>query len=248
MTDGIRGWPHTRIPLAFAATLLVLLSIAVGVGAYLDWIWWHPTQGIVVTLVAIGLLLVAGVALVLRRPLATRLALATAVVAAGLLAGQLLGPQRPTLEGSEGTMTIRLDAPIGADGSGSAYCQAEPDGGQIQVSDDSNIRLSLPGVQPEARPFVSAVVYRGDRWSPATAPRDDGLALVVTVSSAVESAAGSPTELRLEAGPDSTLIAEVSEAGGTLSFSGLTIVSGDVESLIGAAGQVSGTVTWSCGT
>ena len=87
--------------------LLIVVGLAAGaIGAYLDWLWWHPTQGIVVTLVAIAAILVSGLLLLFRRSLTTRLAFIGLAIGVGLLLGQWIGPSREPLTVSTGTMTL----------------------------------------------------------------------------------------------------------------------------------------------
>jgi hypothetical protein len=229
----------------FMAVLIVVGLVAAAIGAYLDWLWWHPTQGIVVTLVAIGVILLAGLLFLFRRSFTTRLAFIGLAIGVGLVIGQWLGPSREPLAGTDGTMTMRLDGPVQAEATGRALCQTVASGQELYVSQDINSRLELDGVQPEAFPFVSGSFSRGDRWQPDQGRREDGLVVTVYMNSAVEPAAG-PTELYLHSDPSSTL--EASEGGnnGSVRFSGLVVRSGEVEAILGVDGDVTGTLEWTC--
>ena len=44
----------------FIGVLVVVGLAAAAIGAYLDWLWWHPSEAIVITLVAIAAILLAG--------------------------------------------------------------------------------------------------------------------------------------------------------------------------------------------
>ena len=229
----------------FVAVLIVVGLAAAAIGAYLDWLWWHPTQGIIVTLVAIGVILLAGLLFLFRRSLTTRLAFIGLAIGVGLLIGQWLGPSREPLSGADGTMTMRLDGPVQAEATGQAFCQTVASGEELYVSQDVNARLELDGVQPEAFPFVSGSFARGDRWQPDQGRREDGLVVTVYMNSAVE-VADQPTELYLHSDQSSTL--EASEGGnnGSIRVSGLVVRSGEVEAILGVDGEVTGTLEWTC--
>ena len=72
-------------------------DLGAAIGAYLDWLWWHPTQGIVVSLMAIAAILLVGLLFlfVARSPPGwPSLALPSA---RALLLGQWIGPSREAL-------------------------------------------------------------------------------------------------------------------------------------------------------
>ena len=233
-----------RFSVPRVALLVLILVIGIGVGAYLDWIWWHPAKGIVITLVAIGLLLVAAVVALLRRRLTRKVALVAAVAGIGLLVGQLLGPQRPSIGGGDGSMTIRLDTPVAVEATGVATCQSEVGGDQLQVSGDMNTRLPLPGVEPVAQPFISASASIGDRWELAR-PRDDDLAVLILLGAAVEDASGGPGEVRFASTPSSSLSLSRDGNDGTLTFASLAVDGGSA-GILGVEGELSGALEWSC--
>ena len=229
------------------ALLVVIGLVAAAVGAYLDWLWWHPTQGIVVTLVAIGAFMLAGLLFLFRRRLTTRLAFVGMAIGIGLLVGQWLGPSREPLIVDSGRMTLHLTGPIQADASGPADCQTVASGEELQVSMDPNTRLEIEGLEPQERPFVSASFAFGDRWQPVQGARDDGLFVSIYMNVALVPADGAPTELWLDSDPSSNL--ETGELGnvGTVQFSGLVVSSGEVETILGTDGDAVGTLEWSCG-
>jgi drug/metabolite transporter superfamily protein YnfA len=227
------------------AVLLVIAGAAAVVGAYLDWMWWHPTKGILITLVAIGALLLAGVLAALRRRITARIALGAVAVGAGLLLGQAVGPSREPLQGAIGSMTLRLDGPVASEVTSAADCQTEASGDQLQVSGDINGRLPLDGMDPRQYPSVSALFSAGDRWAPDSGRRDDELHVSLYLSGEIQ-AAGAPTELRLRSDPSSELDARLDGSSGTVEFSGLVVAEGDVEAILGVDGDVTGVLEWGC--
>lgn len=234
-----RGWG------LFLVLLVAVGLAAAAIGAYLDWLWWHPTQGIVVTLVAIGALMLAGLLFLFRRSLTTRLAFIGMAIGIGLLVGQWIGPSREPLIQGSGSMTLHLTGPIQVDATGAANCQMTASGEELQVSMDPNTRLAIEGLEPQEYPFVSAYFAFGDRWQ-SSAPREDGLVLEITMGASFEPASGPIPELLMASAPSSTL--EAGELGnvGTVQFSDLVISQGDVESILGTGGDVTGALEWSC--
>lgn len=232
----------------FIAALAVIGLVATAIGAYLDWLWWHPTQGIVVTLVAIGALLLAGLLLLFRRSLTTRIAFVSLAIGLGLLVGQWLGPSREALILGSGSMTLHLEGPLQSDATGPATCQMVASGEELQVSMDPNARLEIEGLEAQEYPFASASFAFGDRWQPDDGKREDGLVLSFTMGAAFEPASGPIPELLLDSAPSSTL--EAGELGtvGTVQFSGLVTSQGAVEPILGVDGDVFGTLEWSCGS
>jgi hypothetical protein len=230
----------------FVAALAVAGLAAAAIGAYLDWLWWHPTQGIVVTLVAIGALLLSGLLLLFRRRPLTRLAFIGIAIGVGLLVGQWLGPSRADLILRSGAMTLHLTGPFQADATGPATCQMVASGGELQVSMDPNTRLEIEGLGPQEYPFASSSFAFGDRWQPDDGAREDGLVLSITIGPAFEPASGPIPELLLHSDSSSRL--QLSQPGdvGTVQFSGLAISQGEVEAILGVDGEVTGTLEWSC--
>lgn len=231
----------------FIAMLVAVGLVAAAIGAYLDWLWWLPYQGIVVTLVAIGAVLLAGLLFLLRRALTTRLAFIGLAIGIGLLMGQWLGPSREPLFLDSGTMTLHLSGPIEADASGPANCQMVASGEELQVSGDTNIRLEIDGMDPQEYPLVSPSFAFGDRWQPDEGSREDGRVVTIYMNAALEPADGAPTELWLTSSPSSTLQAGELGNAGTVQFSGLVVSQGEVEAILGADGDVTGTLEWRCG-
>jgi hypothetical protein len=229
------------------ALLVVVGVAAAAIGAYLDWLWWHPTQGIVVTLVAIGAILLAGLLFLLRRSLTTRLAFVGLAIGIGLLVGQWLGPSREPLILGSGRMTLHLTGPIQADASGQADCQMVASGEELQVSMDPNTRLEIEGLEPQERPFVSGTFAYGDRWQPDEGRRDDGLVLSISMGAAFEPASGPIPELLLHSAPSSSLEAGELGNSGAVQFSELVVSQGDAESILGVDGDVTGILEWRCG-
>jgi len=232
----------------FIALLVVAVLIAAAVGAYLDWLWWHPTQGIVVTLVAIGAILLAGLLFLFRRSLTTRLAFIGFAIGAGLLLGQWLGPSREELTIVSGTMTLTLGGPVQGVASGPADCSTVASGDELQVTMDPNTRLEVEGMDPQAYPFVSSTFAYGDRWQPEDGSREDGLVVSIYMNAALVPADGAPTELWLDSNRSSTIEQRQTGDNAIVLFSGLAVTSGEVAAILGTDGDVTGTLEWNCGS
>jgi len=228
------------------ALLIVAGLVAAAIGAYLDYEWWHPTQGIVITLVAIGVLLVAGLLFLFRRSITTSLAFIGLAIGVGLLIGQWIGPEREPLQLASGSMTLHLDGPIQADATGDADCQTVASGEEFQVTMDPNTRLQMEGVPDEELPFVSASFAYGDRWQPEQDAREDGLILSIYMNSALVAADGSPTELWLDSASTSTIEHRQTGNNEIVLFSGLAVSEGEVAAILGVDGDVTGTLEWTC--
>lgn len=231
----------------FYGVVIALAAVAALVGGYLDWLWWHPTQGIIITLAAIGLILLAGALALFRRPITGSAAMVALALGAGLLIGQTIGPARELPRSSIGSMTLTLVGPIEAVASGPADCSTVTAGDQLQVSQDVNTRLPLAGQPAERHPFVSASFSSGDMWAPDSGRRTDELVVSIYLNSAFETADGPPTEVWLRSDATSELTATLTGNDGAVAFSGLVLTEGDLQSMIGAAGEVSGTLEWTCG-
>ena len=214
-------------------------------GAVGDWVWWEPYKGLVITLAAGGVLLVAIVLATLRR---TRpAALVVAAIGVGLIAGQNLGPSRPQLEQFQGTLTVTLSAPRATTGSAPVTCARDAAATELSLSGDPNLRLDVIADDPAApadvdqREFVGVSLTVGDRWEQDPTPRPDGVVLRISVGR-VE--ADLP-ETRMRSGRSSTREGDRSATGGTLSFAGLVpeIRPGEAT---GDPIDLAGTVTWTC--
>jgi len=232
--------------LAIGAIILIALAGA-GVGGYLDWKWWHPTSGIVVTIGAIGLLLVGALAWSSRwRPIRP-LAFAALAFGVGALLGQNLGPSRPPITQAAGTVTVDLTEPANAEPiTGRADCQLTPDGENFQINGDPNLRLQI-GDQPlEQRDAVQLAVARGDMWEYGAEPRSDGWSVLVIVSDTgpfTDEAV--PAMWYMESNDESPLVGSGTQAAGSIRFDGLVL---DAQQSQGAQGpmELAGTIEWSC--
>ena len=231
----------------FYGVLVALAALAAVIGGYLDWLWWHPTQGIVITLVAIGLILLAGALALFRRPITGAAAMVALALGAGLLIGQTIGPARELPRSSIGSMTLNLTEPIQAVAIGPAECQTVPAGDQLKVAQDVNTRLPLEGEPAERLPLVSASFSSGDMWAPEFGRRTDELVVSIYLNSSYDRTDGAPTELWLRSDSTSDVTASLTGNDGAVAFVGLVVTEGDLQSMIGAAGRVSGTLEWTCG-
>jgi hypothetical protein len=226
---------------------LVLIALAgAGVGAYLDWKWWHPTSGIVVTIGAIGLLLVGALAWSTRRRAIRPLAFATLAFGIGAIVGQNFGPSRPPITMTAGTVTVALTEPANAETiTGRADCQLTPDGENFQISGDPNLRLQI-GDQPlEERDAVQLSVAKGDMWEYGE-PRGDGWSLIVIVSdSGPFTDEEIPGLMYMTSTRNSQLVGSGTQDAGSIRFEGLGLVA---EQSQGAeeAMELAGTIEWSC--
>jgi hypothetical protein len=228
--------------------LLVLLVVAgVAAGAIWDWFNWHPMDALLMTLAAIGVLVVGGV-LAMVRPRGSRLAgLLVLALGTGIVAGQVLGPSRPELEAAEGSLAMAVDQPAPAEGTGVAICQWSEGHDELQVSGDHNLRIDLlppiEGAPPDVdqRAFVLVSVTVGDRWPDGAVARSDNIDLWLSVGGVADGDA----EVALAAADDSTLEVTWTPEGGSARFAGL------VDATTGAAvapplAGLSGTITWTC--
>lgn len=239
--------PPTSRPSMLGIGALVLIALAgAGVGAYLDWKWWHPTSGVVVTLGAIGLLLVGVVAWVTGwRPIRP-VAFAVLAFGVGALVGQNVGPSRPPISQAAGTVSVELTEPADAEPiTGRADCQLTPDGENFEISGDPNLRLQI-GDQPlELRDAIQLSVARGDMWEFGE-PRSDGWSLIVVVSDSGPFTDDEiPGHQYLTSGAESDLVGSGTQDAGAIRFDGLVL---DAEQSQGAQEpmELAGTIEWSC--
>lgn len=228
--------------------LVILALVGALVGAYLDWKLWHPMSGIVVTIGAIGLLLVGALAWASRWQPIRPVAYGVLGFAIGAILGQNLGPSRPPISLVDGTITVELTAPAGAAPiTGPADCQLTPDGQNFQVSGDPNLRLQI-GDQPlEERDPIQVALARGDMWEYGTEARGDGWSLLLVVGDAGPfTDLEMPTEVAMASDASSELSASGDQRAGSITFSGL--VEKDIGLGLAAAGpsELSGTLSWTC--
>ncbi len=228
------------------ALLLIPLIIGAIAGAYLDWRWWHPTSGILITMVAAGLLVLAALAWTTRwRPIRPTV-LGVAAFALGLLLGQNFGPSRPPITLVSGSVDLQLTAPADAQPTGgSADCQLTPDGQNFQISGDPNIRVEIGDQPREEQDAVSISIARGDMWQYGE-PRSDGWSLIVVISDTGPFTDDEiPGLWYLVSAPSSEVIAEGTQEAGSIAFDGL-VLDADQSQLADEAPELSGTIEWSC--
>lgn len=229
--------------------ILVLVGIAIVgavVGAYLDWRMWHPTSGLVVTIGAIGLLLIGALAWASQWQPIRPVAYGVLAFAIGAILGQNLGPSRPQISLVDGTITVELTEPADASPiTGRADCQLTPDGNNFQVSGDPNLRLQI-GDQPlELRDPIQVALARGDMWEYGAESRSDGWSLLFILGDAGPfTDEEMPTEVAMATDASSELTGSGDQRAGSLSFSGLVVR----DMGLGAARPVelSGTLSWTC--
>lgn len=231
--------------------ILVLGGIAIVgavVGAYLDWRMWHPTSGIVVTMGAIGLLIIGGLAWAIRWHPIRPLTFGVLAFAIGAILGQSLGPSRPPINLVNGTITVELTEPPDAEPiTGRADCQLTPDGSNFHVSGDPNLRVQIGDQPPEERDPIQVALARGDMWEYGAESRDDGWSLLFILGDAGPlTAEEMPTEIAMATDASSELTGRGGQRAGSVSFAGL--VEKDVGLGTGATEpvQLSGTLSWTC--
>ncbi len=238
-TAGDRGRVLARLAVAGA------FAVAAIVGAYLDWIWWPVTSGLVITLAAIALLLLGGIVALVGRAIGRvtvlRIALVVVALGVGLLAGQNLGPSRePLVQTFGGTMTLRLESPVVAVATGTASCSSVASGTEFSVTGDPNMRLDTPD-----NPFVMVYANAGDRWQVSSdRPRKNGVALSIDVTSPLVTG-DKPSTTGMQATDSSSLESTFGAQGGSIRFANLAAKSGP--DFTGELIDVVGTLEWTCG-
>ncbi len=226
-----------------------LFAIAAVAAAWGDWILWEPYSGILITFAVAGLLVVAIAFAVIPRRLTRRIGLLVAAVALGGLAGQNLGPARPTLIVSEGLVTVTLTSPRAATGSAAATCALDDRATELSMWSDPNLRLDILPADPSApsdvdqRAFVSVGVSVGDRWMHGSDRRADDILVGAMITGSV----GKDAETRVVSGRGSTIDLAWTAAGGTVRFGGMTRDTRYAEAT-GDPIDLAGTITWTCGS
>jgi hypothetical protein len=228
--------------------LVLMLTVIVGgaIGAYLDWRMWHPSSGIVVTIGAIGLLLIGVLASAAGPKPIRPVAYGVVALAIGAVLGQNAGPARPPVDQLGGTITVELTEPADAKPiTGRAQCQLTPDGSNFEVSGDPNLRLQI-GDQPlEERDPIQVAVARGDMWEHGAGSRSDGWSMLVVVGDAGPFIGDEmPSEVTMATDASSHVTGSGEQRAGSLSFSGL--VWKDIGLGTGDSMELSGTVSWTC--
>jgi hypothetical protein len=225
----------------FFVALIVAAALAALVGAYLDWLWWPVYSGLMITLVAIGLLIVGGIVAIVPRRVIRQTGLVILAVAVGLLLGQNLGPSRePLISHAGGTITLRLESPVPGTATGEVSCTNVASATEFQVSGDPNVRLDID------RSFVWISIDKGDRWAALDSePRANGVSLWIAISPEAVTDKG-PATIGMHATERSTVEATFANDGGRLRFSGLEPMTGP--DYTGASLDLAGTIEWSCGS
>jgi hypothetical protein len=226
------------------AALVVALAIGAAAAAYLDWYMWHPMSAIVTTM-GLGLvLIVGGLAVLVRSARIRPIGLVLLALAAGGFAGQALGPVRPTTHHTDtGSMHVVLTGSTSLDASGAATCGLVEGGGQILVDPDE---FGLARVS-EAADFHYVNVAIGDMWDfgdPLARP--DHVSVTIRTIRALVTEDGKPGETIDATDRASTVtLGPTTSAGGSITFSNLVVA--DEQMKPGARSEVTGTITWTCG-
>lgn len=247
MTDDRRPAP-TRQPWLPALLGLALIG-GLTAGAYYNWYLWHPMSGLVITLAALGLLLIGGIAFLIRSRRVRPIALVLIVAGIGTIAGQNVGPDRPaTFRHETGSMRLVLTSPIAFDASGPASCGSTADGSQVVVDPGS---FGMARASEEAD-FHYPYVTIGDMYDFADPDRrDDHLKVSITVQLARipadfdPNAAPGATIHRSDRASNLILAPGHTVGGGSISFSNLVV--GGVPNASSSRSDLAGTLSWTCG-
>jgi hypothetical protein len=237
-----------RTPWLSIAILAMLGIAAAVVGGYLDWQWWHPTSGIIVTIAASATLLLAAVVALGRTPVTRMISMAIGAVGIGLLLGQNLGPSREAPMLGSGTVTLQLTEPAGAaEVTGRADCNLTASGDNFAIWGDPNIRIEVGDQELRDRDFVGISISAGDMWEAGAEPRPDGIGVSLLVGGGGPIPEdGAPSEVMMASAASSELDGTVDQRSGSIRFSGL-VVDPDYET--GAVAEpmdLAGTVSWTC--
>ncbi|MDQ3128324.1 MAG: hypothetical protein M3Q66_07735 [Chloroflexota bacterium] len=239
---------RTRRPGWLLAVLGLTLLAATAVGAYYDWYLWHPMSGIMVTLAGAALILVGGLAVLVRSRRVRPIALVLIVAGIGTIVGQTVGPDRPaTFRHETGSMHLVLTSPITFDASGPASCGSAADGSQVAVAPGS---FGMARASDEAD-FHYPSVTIGDMYDYADPNRrNDHLNVSISVQQARipadidPNAAPGETIHRSDRASNLTLAPGHSVGGGSISFSNLAL---GVRPDAARRSDLVGTISWTCG-
>lgn len=229
------------------AVLGLTLLAAIAAGAYYDWYLWHPMSGIMVTLAGAVLILVGGIAVLVRSRRVRPIALILIVAGIGTIVGQKVGPDRPaTFRHETGSMRLVLTSPITLDASGPASCGATADGSQVVVDPGS---FGMARASDEAD-FHYPSVTIGDMYDYADPKRrDDHMNVSISVQLARipadvdPNAAPGETIHRSDRASILTLAPGHTVAGGSISFSNLGL---GVRPAATPRSELVGTISWTC--
>ncbi len=228
------------------ALFLIPLAVGAVVGAYLDWMWWHPTSGILVTILAGGLLVLSVLAWSSRWQPIRPVVLWVAAFAIGMLLGQNFGPSRPPISLVSGRLTVELTVPAGAQpADGRADCQLTPDGENFEISGDPNIRIEIGDQPREEQDNLQISIARGDMWQYGE-PRSDEWSLIVVVSDTGPFTDEEvPGMWYMTSNASSKLVGDGTQEAGSLTFDGLVLNASQSQG-VDEALDIGGTITWSC--
>ena len=238
--------PSARRPWIPIVVLVGIAIIGAAVGAYLDWRMWHPTSGIVVTIGAIGLLLIGALAWASRWQPIRPVAYGVLAFAIGAILGQNFGPSRPPISLVDGTVTLELTQPADAAPiTGPALCQLTAGGDNFEVTGDPNLRLQI-GDQPlQERDPIQVALGRGDMWEYGVESRADGWSLLLVLGDAGPFTDEEvPTEVAMASDASSELTGSGDQRAGSIGFSRLAPK--DMGLGAGERVELSGTLSWTC--
>ena len=218
------------------------LVVAAIVGAYVDWLWWPVYKGLVLTLAAVAILVVAGILALAGRGNVRRGAMVGLAVGVGLLIGQTLGPTRePLILTDGGRMTLRLESPVVATATGPANCTNVVSETEYQVSGTPNLRL-----EEMNRVWDTVYITVGDRWEAIEeGPRKDGVRFSIWGTDLAIATDGAPSMAEMQAVESSIIDATFTNEGGSARFANLAPRAGP--DLTAAPMDLAGTIEWTCG-
>ena len=228
------------------AALVVAFAIGVAAAAYLDWYMWHPMSAIVTTLGLIVLLIVGGLAALIRSPWIRPIGLIVVAVAVGGFVGQAVGPSRPATHRTDtGSMRLILTGPGASDAAGSATCGMVDDGSQILV-DPGEFGLARASEDADFH-YVSVAI--GDMWDfgdPLARP--DHVSLTIRVIKALVPEDGKPGETIHTTDLASTVtLGPTTHEGGSITFANLVVENPFAPTPNAPRSDFAGTISWTCG-
>jgi hypothetical protein len=234
--------PNRRRRRWWLVGLLAVAAIAAVIGAWLDWEWWPVYSGIVITIAAIAIGIIAAVALLIPRSLSRSIGAVLGAIAIGLLLGQNLGPAREMPAVSEGSMTVALTSPEASESTHDVTCSSTSGGVNLSVSIESGRGIDL-GDWVIAHVSFSA----GDLWE-AAYPRDDELEVwVQLVDTGPIEDDEFPTEVVMVSDSSSAITANLDGLAVSVDFDGL-VRNEEYETGVGQADpvDVAGTIEFTC--
>jgi hypothetical protein len=231
---------------ATIAVVFAAFAVGMAAAAYLDWYMWHPMSAIVTTLGLIVLLILGGLAAMIRSPRIRPIGLTVLALALGGFAGQAVGPSRPPTHRTDtGSIRLVLTGPMASDAAGDATCGQVDDGSQILV-DPGEFGLARASEDADFH-YVSVAI--GDMWDfgdPLARP--DHISLTIRVIKATVPEDGKPGEtIHTTDRASSVTLGPTTREGGSIRFANLVVEDPFAPSPTAPRSDFAGTISWTCG-